>query len=545
VITDHGLRYFTVREMARVQTFPDDYQFDPVWSHAIKEIGNACPPTLAKQWLESLLEGPTAETTTVPEDPPLSPGVAETAHDEAMDSLRRELGRRVKLTHILEAHASVLQGLLDNATKTLLTQPGCIDTYILSLHERATDLESHLIPDDHDVRAAIEHSDLSPLKPEVRLQVGKAVDRTLELSSLLRTLRQERALATAMAEGRTTTDTLAHLPAYENSRMTEARRAAYQHDVDSSLDATRDGHLQIPRKDLKKAVFFKCPTRLLRESPTVEDEACPLFNVNWQDTLDSEAEEDTTKYYSVRADLLIDDGTGARISLSSVVDSGAAWTALKHGFLARTAPELLKLMSPSKRRFKDAQGPSSIPRKAPVSSSSTAASVANSPSTSARDSVAKMRFAGHVIARSVGLMTTKGVLTLVGLCTVSSRDESPSWVRTALVRNRVGVRRSGSRPMILGSRTARLPGSTVIALSSLSLAGLNSERVVGSSILPSGEVTCRTLLSASYVIEARWLGVSSGEHSVHVSIWEGEGQLSQVSQRAVRMGTPLDGVPAT
>jgi hypothetical protein len=60
--------------------------------------------------------------------------------------------------------------------------------------------------------------------------------------------------------------------------------------------------------------------------------------------------------YSVRADLLIDDGTGARISLSSVVDSGAAWTALKHGFLARTAPELLKLMSPSKRRFKDAQG---------------------------------------------------------------------------------------------------------------------------------------------------------------------------------------------
>jgi hypothetical protein len=45
-------------------------------------------------------------------------------------------------------------------------------------------------------------------------------------------------------------------------------------------------------------VFFKCPTRLLRESPTVEDETCPLFNVNWQDTLGSEAEEDTTKYYS-------------------------------------------------------------------------------------------------------------------------------------------------------------------------------------------------------------------------------------------------------
>jgi hypothetical protein len=60
-----------------------------------------------------------------------------------------------------------------------------------------------------------------------------------------------------MAEGRTTTDTLAHFPTYESTRMTEARRAAYQHDVDSSLDSNQDGHLQIPRKDLKKAVFFK------------------------------------------------------------------------------------------------------------------------------------------------------------------------------------------------------------------------------------------------------------------------------------------------
>ena len=354
VNTDNGLRYFTIREMARIQTFPDDYQFDAVWSHAIKEIGNACPPALAKQWLESLLEDPTTETTTT-EDPPLNPDVATAASDKAMDSLRRELDRRVKLTHILEAHASILQEQLDNATKALLTRPGCIDTYILSLHERATDIESHLIPDDHDVKAAIEHSD-APLNPEARLRVGKAVNRTLELSLLLRTLRQERALATAMAEGRTTTDTLAHFPAYESSRLTEARRAAYQHDVDSSLDATRDGHLQIPKKDMKKAVFFKCPTRLFREPTVGDDEECPLFNVNWQGTLDPEEEEETTKYYSVRADLLIDDGTGVRTPMSSVVDSGAAWTALRHEFLTRTAPQLLKLLLPSKRRFKDAQG---------------------------------------------------------------------------------------------------------------------------------------------------------------------------------------------
>jgi DNA (cytosine-5)-methyltransferase 1 len=68
VSTDGGLRYFTIREMSRIQTFPDDYQFDAIWSHAIKEIGNACPPALAKQWLESLLEDPTTETTTTTKD---------------------------------------------------------------------------------------------------------------------------------------------------------------------------------------------------------------------------------------------------------------------------------------------------------------------------------------------------------------------------------------------------------------------------------------------------------------------------------------------
>jgi hypothetical protein len=86
----------------------------------------------------------------------------------------------------------------------MIKQKGSIDAYLLSLSERVADLEGHLIPDDHDVKAALEHADLSSLEPESRLRVGKAVDRTLELSLLLRTLRQERALAEAIAEGQTT-----------------------------------------------------------------------------------------------------------------------------------------------------------------------------------------------------------------------------------------------------------------------------------------------------------------------------------------------------
>jgi len=351
VDTGSGPRYFTIREMARIQTFPDDYQFDSVWSHAVKEIGNACPPTLAKLWLESLVGKPILDSPVAPKDkPPLDEDYDTPA--DTIESLRRELSRRTKLTHILEAHASILQEQLYESTEGMAKQKGSIDAYLLSLSERAADLESHLVPDGHDVKVALELADLSTLEPKAQLHVRQAVSRTLELSLLLRTLRQERALAAAIAEGRTTTDTMAHQPTYESTRLTESRRAAYQYSIDSSLDATTSGRTILPQKDLKRAIFLKCPARLIRED---KDEACSLFHV--QATPGSGEEEDEiSRYYSVRADLLIDDGTGKKVPMSSVVDSGAAWTALKHAFLARVAPELIKLIRPSQKRFKDAQG---------------------------------------------------------------------------------------------------------------------------------------------------------------------------------------------
>jgi DNA (cytosine-5)-methyltransferase 1 len=44
---DGSGRYFTVRESARLQTFPDDYVFGGSWSEVMRQLGNAVPVTLA------------------------------------------------------------------------------------------------------------------------------------------------------------------------------------------------------------------------------------------------------------------------------------------------------------------------------------------------------------------------------------------------------------------------------------------------------------------------------------------------------------------
>lgn len=50
------VRYFTVRESARLQTFPDDYHFSGSWGEAMRQLGNAVPVELGRVVADSVAE---------------------------------------------------------------------------------------------------------------------------------------------------------------------------------------------------------------------------------------------------------------------------------------------------------------------------------------------------------------------------------------------------------------------------------------------------------------------------------------------------------
>lgn len=51
---DGSCRYFTIRESARLQTFPDGYRFHGAWGEIMRQLGNAVPVELARQVASSV-----------------------------------------------------------------------------------------------------------------------------------------------------------------------------------------------------------------------------------------------------------------------------------------------------------------------------------------------------------------------------------------------------------------------------------------------------------------------------------------------------------
>ncbi|MDX9768601.1 MAG: DNA cytosine methyltransferase [Ectothiorhodospiraceae bacterium] len=53
---DGSVRYFTARESARLQTFPDGFKLHGTWTEAMRQIGNAVPVMLARRVAASVAE---------------------------------------------------------------------------------------------------------------------------------------------------------------------------------------------------------------------------------------------------------------------------------------------------------------------------------------------------------------------------------------------------------------------------------------------------------------------------------------------------------
>jgi len=59
---DDSIRYFTVREAARIQTFPDDYAISGAWGECMRKIGNAVPVKLAEVVAQAIYRAIAAQT---------------------------------------------------------------------------------------------------------------------------------------------------------------------------------------------------------------------------------------------------------------------------------------------------------------------------------------------------------------------------------------------------------------------------------------------------------------------------------------------------
>jgi DNA (cytosine-5)-methyltransferase 1 len=54
VLDDGSVRYMSVREAARIQTFPDEFHFPGTWTDGLRQLGNAVPVELAERLASSL-----------------------------------------------------------------------------------------------------------------------------------------------------------------------------------------------------------------------------------------------------------------------------------------------------------------------------------------------------------------------------------------------------------------------------------------------------------------------------------------------------------
>ena len=365
-LDDGSLRYFTVAEMAELQGFPRAYLFDEVWSHAVHELGNACPPPLLKPWLGALSErqlplpphtlftdhldtGTDDEGGCQGEDSDDLDLVACTDNSELsgeLKVLKQEIERRTQLHYVLRATLSVHQTALAEALRMVRSQE-VLDKYLKALAEHLQTIESELGPGEGEAILASIRSGAGDLPAHQKgpvlgdAYIAHLVDSSHSYTSAAAEFNKETKFMNALRLEYTSRVTLGDGSSY-------APQMAYAEAVDSAVPEAPEDLPDSP------TIYLKWPKRLLDSTEATPE--CAEANINFfEPAAVMEVSEEARRFQSMKADLLLG-STEEEAVTSSIVDSGAAWCALKQSYLRQHLPSLEAKMQASSLKFKDASG---------------------------------------------------------------------------------------------------------------------------------------------------------------------------------------------
>ena len=127
-------------------------------------------------------------------------------------------------------------------------------------------------------------------------------------------------------------------------------------------DVEADKQISSEELPAGRRIYTRFPRALLQMPGDVEaDESSHLASGDseaffTQNSMMLVEQEGGFKYQSLKADLNLEGPNGTRATVSSIVDSGAAWCAIRESTLENELPTLHSLMEPSRMRFHDASG---------------------------------------------------------------------------------------------------------------------------------------------------------------------------------------------
>ena len=391
-LDDGTIRYFTIREMARIQGFPDTYTFDPVWSHAVNELGNACPPQMIEAWLSTLLlklprpvkqglckvitssingeiieiKEESNKNREFEEESSKEPHEAEsskefqgTEHDgsnnnqkERQRLLQHELKRRTRLINTLVAQVYILRDSFLRLIEDLEKDPESMAALVQRIKSDAEWIEASMSGSANSLLAAMNENKQVNDELINRPDIKRAAKSAAAMTKAMKSLTREHKMHQVFSEEATLSEAKrAYLQMIDTTPVIDPGDECELHVWDTEKDSqTTNSTMPSGRK-----IFFKLPKCELHNE--IDEDSEPFFNVNTtnHDGDDSDDElNDRSK--SLQASLVLEDQQGNSSTIDSVVDTGAAHCALRLQTLRSKLPRLEKLIQPCKRKFHDAQG---------------------------------------------------------------------------------------------------------------------------------------------------------------------------------------------